>query len=126
MATVSLAGIDLNANLFLDGIEDKPPVFSSVRPLLGSNNVVQILPNISGAALELVATPGNPRVGHFCQHQLDALQSIANIGSAVTLVHPRIGTTQVFILGFNTDELEVREPVAPNKQYSGSIILQEI
>lgn len=124
MAT-SLAGVDLNPNLYLRGVEDRPPVYSSVRPLLGGNNNIQIIPNLSGTTLELVATPGDPRIGQYCQHQLDALAVIAEIGNVVTLVHPR-KTAQVYILGFDTEQLEVREPSGPNKKFSGSIILQEI
>ena len=125
---VSLAGIDLNPNLYLEDVDDDPLVFNSVRNLLGGNNVVQIQPKISGPLMRLTAFGPNPRIGWFCQNQFDSFRTLARAGNAVTLVHDRVGTIQVQILAIeDVDQLDTNIPQSnPNKRFSGSIILQEV
>lgn len=124
--TVQLGGIDLNNSLRLEGVEESPPINYSVRELLGGNSVIQTDERTAGALLRLTAIGGSVRVGKFCEQQLDSIRTIAAVGNQVSLVHPR-KSCQVFILGIeNVQEAEPREPFGPTKEYSASIILQEV
>lgn len=125
---VTLAGITLNDNLYLEGVDDDPPVLSSTRNLLGGNNVVQLQAKLSGPAMRLTSFGPNPRIGWFCQHQFDSIRTIARAGNAVSLTHDRKGTIQVIILDIvDVEQLDSNIPQSnPNKRFSGSIILQEV
>lgn len=124
---VILGGITLDPNLYLNDVENNPPVYSSTRTLLGGNLVVQTTPNSSGPQMLLEAIGPNPRTGEFTQEQLDSLQTIANAGTAISFTHPRVGTIQVIILGFDIDQLDRNVCSAiPTKAYYGTITLQEV
>lgn len=124
--TVSLGGISLDNNLYLDGVKQDLPVYSSITPLLGGNDVVQITANSGGKNLELIARKGPPRIGKFCSHQILAINVLARQMNSVVLIHPE-GTFNVYVLRLeDLVEMEEREPISANKAYAGRYILKEV
>lgn len=122
---IELAGVTLNKDLHLVGLFSNPTVSYSVRELLGGTSVIQTEPRQVGARLSLVATYStSEKMGEFDQRDIEALQAISSIGDKVTLTY--YGSSyEVYILEFNTQQSDDREPLGPCKKYHGEIILQE-
>jgi len=133
MAVTGVIQIDgnwLDDNLHLFGFETSHPINYSVRYTLGGNKVIQTHPRSSGASLRLVArNDGSSRMGQFCSSHLDVLRAVAAAGAAVPIVHPAIDpvdNVQVYVLVFNVEQSDEREPPGPNKKWHGEILLEEI
>jgi hypothetical protein len=126
---VSINAVSLDDDLHLLGLETNPPISYSIKQTLGGNQVVQTHARTMGASLRLVARhDGSSSMGQFCSSHLDSLRTIAAAGTAVAIIHPAIDVADnvtVFVLEFNVEQSDEREPPGANKKWHGEIILQE-
>lgn len=122
----SLAGVELDANLQLVGLETNADIAFSVRDLLGGPSVVQMDKRDSGAELKLRAiNTGSRRMGYYCSWQIDLLKVICAAGKPVPLVHIQ-GNYIVYILSFDVIQSDEKVVPGPNKKFHGDINIQEI
>ncbi len=119
---VSLGGISLDDNLYLDGILNDSDFAMSVRPTLGGGVVVQIGAHEGGRELALVATQDGDEInGHFTLNQLQQIKVLAKAAQPVPLVHH--GATYTVLIGPKPDVTPVMGHVDPAGEdlYIGTI-----
>ncbi len=96
--SVELGGVVLDDNLQLYGLETSTDIDVSQVITLGGLSVLQTMPREGGRALTLVAAlDGNKTKGSYTIAQVRAVKALAELGTAVTLVH-HLGTFSVLIV----------------------------
>jgi len=116
---VSLGSVILSDELLLTGLDSSVPVVVDAKRTLGGRQVVRTDPSPGGRSLSLDGK------NHFTYDQKDAVQELAALRQAVTLVHHR-GTFTVLIVGVQLDPSpKLKDPLGTN-WLSGSILLLEV
>lgn len=125
--TVSLGGVVLNSNLYLDGIENAPRIAVNKFRHLAGTSTLQTMSMSGGDTLILTTTNDKGvRQGCFTQAQIESLKALEGAGVAVTLTYRERGNFNVLIRGTNFRQLEQNVAYSASKQYTGSITLEEI
>jgi len=117
--TVTLGGIVLSEHLVLTGLENAPPVAYSQKRTIGGKSVVAVAPVAGGRTLTLQGE------NHYTLAQIEAVQTIAQLGAPVTLVHHR-GTFSVLITSIEVDPTTDYANPGANDWYNGTITLLEV
>jgi hypothetical protein len=123
--TVSLGGVLLNDDLYLDGIENAKKLAVTRYTHLAGTSTTVAMPLSGGRTLTLMTT-SSPLQGIWCQSQVDQIKAIEGTGAQVTLTYRDRGNFEVIISGTNFKQFNKRESVNPNKKYTGSVTTVEV
>lgn len=124
-AVITLGGLSLNKDLYLDGIVNARNIAVSKVRTLGGAADVRTMTQDGGRPLSLT-TLSDPLQGIFCQSQVDAIKVMETAGLGITLTYRDSGDFLVLIIGTNFVQFNQREPIGPNKKYIGGIQLTEV
>lgn len=125
MTTITLGGLSLNKDLYLDGIVNAKNIAVSKVRTLGGVADTRTMTQDGGRSL-LLTTLSDPLQGIFCQNQVDSIKEMETAGIGVTLTYRDSGDFLVLITGTNFTQFNQREPLGPNKKYTGGIQLTEV
>ena len=125
--TISLGGVALNENLYLEGVENHMGNSVNSVMTIGGLSITTTLARSGGRTLTLTTTNNSGALqGIFCQSDIDAIQEVEGSGLQVTLTYRDRGDFQVVITGLSFTQFKQNEPVSPAKRYTGSIQLIEV
>jgi hypothetical protein len=125
--TISLGGVVLNDNLYLDGIENSKGIDTYIVRTLGGLIDVRTMPRSGGRTLSLTTVNSNGALqGMFCQTAVDAIKLLEAEGIPVTLTYRNRGNFNVIITGVDFTQFRQNHDVSPTKEYTGSIQLIEV
>lgn len=125
MIIITLGGLSLNKDLYLDGLVNAKNISVSKVRTLGGVSDTRTMTQDGGRPL-LLTTLSDPLQGIFCQSQVDAIKAMETAGVGITLTYRDSGDFLVLIVGTNFRQFNQREPIGPNKKYTGSIQLTEV
>jgi len=122
---ITLAGITINDNMYLSGLENSPAVAYSQKRTIGGTSVVSAVPISGGRQLTLGTQQGKSIQGIWCKSVLDQLKSIESLALPVDLNYRGV-SYQVLITGSDVEPFIVREAESPTKSFIGTINLLEV
>lgn len=123
----TLAGIELNNSLFLDGVENERKVIINKFRTLDGESRIQAKPKTGGRPLRLTTVSDDGAItGIFCQNHIDALKPFEATGIPVLLVDRYNRQYIVVLEKIDVTQLNQREPISPTKKWVGSISMTEV
>lgn len=123
----TLAGIEINNSLFLQGVETERKVIVNQFRTLEGESRLQVRPLTGGRELRLTSVSDDGALtGWWCQHHIDALKPHEATGVPVQLVDRYARQYTVLIIKIDVTQHNQREPVNPSKKWVGSISMIEV
>ncbi|MCK4815583.1 hypothetical protein KA005_07430 [bacterium] len=123
----TLAGIELNDSLFLQGVETAPKVAVNQFRTLGGESRLQVQSLIGGMGLQLTTVNADGSLtGRWCQQEIDDLKVYEGTGVPVLLVDRYSRQYTVLITSINVTQFEQKVPIHPGKLWVGSISMIEV
>lgn len=122
---ITLAGVQLGENLYLNGLESAPLSASTQKRTVGGESVIFIQPQIGGRRLTLGTMQDSGVMGIWCQSIIQDLKVFEQ--QAVPVVLDYHGDLyDMLIIGMKFEPFLQNEPEGPNKSFIGTITLIEV
>lgn len=122
---ITLAGVELGENLYLNGLESASLSGSTQKRLLGGGSVVFIQPQLGGRTLILGTMQDSGIMGIWCQSKIQELKVFEQQAMAVTLdYHGDIYT--VLIIQMSFEPMFQNQSEGPDKSFLGELKLIEV
>lgn len=124
---ITLGPVDISKNMYLNGlVQSEPYVFRQERTIDGYP-VVKAYPTPFGRQFTLGTTQlGNAIQGIWCQHVIDEIKALQELGTSQPLDYHGDLYTVVIASTSDLSQLFQWEVVSPDKKYVGLIKLIEV
>ena len=124
--TITLGGITISDNMYLDGLESQPQVsVEQVRTIDGTSVVRTKSLNLGGTFTLGTQTLSGAVQGIWCLSYIQQIKALEQLGAVVVLDYK--GTQyNVVIEGTNFSPMFQWEPEGPDKKFTGTVSLIEV
>lgn len=122
---ITLAGVELGENFYLNGLESAPLSASTQKRLIGGGSFVFIQPQLGGRTFTLGTMEDSGVMGIWCMSTIEALKVFEQQAAYVVLdYHGDI--YNVLIVRMEFEPFLQNEPEGPNKSFTGTITFIEV
>jgi hypothetical protein len=122
---ITLGGVVISDNMFLDGLLNSPMTGQTQRRLIGGESVVFVQPQVGGRTMTLGSQSAGSTQGIWCQSVIEELKVLEAQAQPLTLNY-RGATYNVLIKQMDFSPFVQNELEGPNKGYLGTITLVEV
>lgn len=123
---ITLNGVTISDNMFLDGIESSSNVIYTKKTSIGGVSKVYAKRKVNGRELSLGTQEDGKIQGIWCKSQIDQIKEIEKMAVPVILNYRGIEYNVMVVDTSNFKPLHIFEIEGSNKKYTGKILMIEV